>query len=166
MYCASCGKNINDGRARFCAFCGGPLQSVGKPEPGPTPSRVEEARSLAGAEMLLVPARCGQSRRPFLIRMKRANAEEWDAVAASAVSEERLRNPEFGNARISGRLKIDGDYPGCPHCDRRSLFVDGRCGSHISCMEPGADHTECPWCGNPAQAKTLTNATIKGLSDR
>lgn len=166
MYCASCGKSINHQRARFCAFCGSPLHLAEAPQPSPTPSRVADDLTSAGVEMLLVPARCAQSRRPFLIRMKRAGAEEWRAVAAFALNEERLRNPEFGNARISGRLKIDGDYPGCPHCRWNSLFVDGHCGSRISCIDPGADSTECPWCGNSAQVKALTNATIKGLGDR
>ena len=167
MLCPRCGKNINDARARFCAYCGSPMQpprAAIRPQSSHTGG--DEARTAPAVEMLLVPARCSQSRLPFLIRMKRSGPEEWLAIGTSAVAEERLRNPEFGGAQASGRLKISGDYPGCPHCQWRDFFLDQRCGGRISCCQPNADSTVCPWCGDYALMKKLGAASIKGLGER
>jgi hypothetical protein len=98
--------------------------------------------------------------------MKQSDPGEWLAIGASPVAEERLRNPDFGNAQIRGRLKISADYPGCPHCHWRDFFCDARCGGRISCCEPNAQSTVCPWCGDSAQMKKLETATIKGLGGR
>jgi hypothetical protein len=168
MICSNCGDTVGNPLARFCAFCGNPMQTAEAAATQPQSPELEDVgkRSSPTGTALLIPARCSLSHQWFLIRMMEANPGTWTVVAASPIAEERLRNPEFQRAEANGRLAIGKDYDGCPHCKRRGLFLHRDCGSRLCCCDLNAQSVVCPWCGKSSEAQAATTATLRGLGDR
>src|SRR5260370_12665695 len=103
--------------------------------------------------VLLAPARCTGTKRPFAIRFEVGAHGIWQACAAFAISERQLSNPAFSSDQVTSSASLSPSYPGCPHCGtdpRKNFagvsFVKCSCGK-LACSTGiiGAG-TICPWC--------------------
>src|SRR5713101_7111953 len=81
--------------------------------------------------ILLAPARCTGTKRPFAIRFEVGAHGIWQACAAFAISERQLCNPAFSGDQVTSSASLSPSYPGCPHCgaDRRKEFAGCRSSS-------------------------------------
>ena len=82
------------------------------------------AKPLRGA-VLLAPARCTGTKRPFAIRFEQGVRGIWQACAAFAISERQLCNPAFSSDEVRSSASLSPSYPGCPHrgADPRKEFA-------------------------------------------
>jgi TerY-C metal binding domain len=146
LVCGRCGY----GRVRdtgFCTKCGVSFDS----SPDGTSAR-HAVRTFREA-ILLAPARCTATRKPFAIRFEHGVSGIWQASAAFVISERQLCNPAFSTEQVTSSASLSPSYPGCPHCgtDPRTefagvSFVWCSCGQ-LACSTGiiGAENL-CPWC--------------------
>jgi hypothetical protein len=123
--------------------------------------------------VLLAPARCTSTKRPFGIRFEQGANGIWQACAAFAITERQICNPAFSNDQIESSASLSPSYPGCPHCapdPRKELagvsFVQCSC-RRLACSTGiiGAE-TICPWCGRAGTLARYGSLTTFGIKDR
>lgn len=144
---------------------------VRSPQPGGASSG-STAKHLREA-VLLAPARCTGTKRPFAIRFEQAAGGIWKACAAFAISEQQLSNPAFSSDEVTSSASVSSTYPGCPHCgaDPRKTFagisfVKCSCGK-LACSSGiiGAENL-CPWCGRVGALARHGTIPVLGMKDR
>ncbi len=144
---------------------------VRSPQPGGA-SLGSTAKPLREA-VLLAPARCTGTKRPFAIRFEQGANGVWQACAAFAISERQLSNKAFSSDEVTSSASLSASYPGCPHCgsDRRKdfagvSFVKCSC-SKLACSAGiiGAE-TLCPWCGRIGILARHGSLPVVGIRDR
>ena len=122
--------------------------------------------------VLLAPARCTGTKRPFAIRFEQGDRGIWQACAAFAISERQLSNPAFSSSEVSSSASVTSSYPGCPHCgaDPRKAFagtsfVKCSCGK-LACS-PGiiGAETLCPWCNRVGILAKHGSLRVVGVRD-
>jgi TerY-like protein len=123
--------------------------------------------------VLLAPARCTGTKRPFAIRFEVGAHGIWQACAAFAISDRQLSNPAFSSDHVTSSALLSSSYPGCPHCgtdSRREFagvsFVKCSCG-RLACSSGiiGAE-TLCPWCGRVGTLARHGFLPVVGMKDR
>ena len=81
--------------------------------------------------------------------------------------EERAAKHEgYDTTVIKGNVNILDDYPGCPYCGNKGIFVCS-CGK-LNCLEENVtDKTvKCEWCGNSGRLSAYDGHGIKTGGDR
>jgi len=123
--------------------------------------------------VLLAPARCTGTKRPFAIRFEVGAHGVWQACAAFAISERQLCNPAFSSDQVMSSASLSSSYPGCPHCgsDPRKefagvSFVRCSCGK-LACSTGiiGAENL-CPWCDRVGTLARYGPLDVLGMKDR
>ncbi len=123
--------------------------------------------------VLLAPARCTGTKRPFAIRFEVGAHGIWQACAAFAISERQLCNPAFSSDQVMSSASLSPSYPGCPHCgaDPRKefagvSFVRCSCGK-LACSTGiiGAE-TLCAWCDRLGILVRHGRLEVVGIKDR
>jgi hypothetical protein len=123
--------------------------------------------------VLLAPARCTGTKRPFAIRFEVGAHGIWQACTAFAISERQLCNPAFSSDQVTSSASLSSSYPGCPHCgtDPRKefagvSFVRCSCG-RLACSTGiiGAE-TICPWCDRIGTLSRHGALRVFGIRDR
>jgi hypothetical protein len=95
--------------------------------------------------VVVVLARCGQSREPFGIRFEEKGRGQWIADWAFDLEEGVAKREGYDRDAIKGTFGFAEDYPGCPTCRAGSCFKCG-CGK-VSCWDGVQRTVTCPWCG-------------------
>jgi hypothetical protein len=122
---------------------------------------------------ILVEARCRRTKEVFLMRFEQQGEHNWALVArlvrTKAASIPPAQHPRKGSQatqHISGSIRVDPLYRGCPHCEvvgqYSSTFVKCNECARLSCSTPSAQEFTCPWCGNGG-AISGTVATLQGF---
>ena len=95
--------------------------------------------------VVIVPAKCQHSGKMFGIRAERKN-DGWHMNWAFELPEDEAKRENFGKEAISGRVIIDPEYPGCPHCGGKGFVHCGKCGK-LSCWDEEEVSFNCHHCG-------------------
>ncbi len=94
--------------------------------------------------VVVVLARCAQTRRTFGIRIEETQPAQWTADWAFAVAEQQAAREGYDHSLIRGAFEIADAYPGCPHCQNAGFFRC-RCGK-VACWDETTRRVSCPWC--------------------
>lgn len=108
----------------------------------------------------VVMAKCRQSKRPYGIRTEKRPDGIWYCTWAFPLSENAAKREGYGETLVSGRVELDGEYPGCPYCGARGWFVCGVCGK-LTC-NAGETHVTCSWCGKALECSASDTFDLKG----
>lgn len=125
-----------------------PQASDSKRSPQDSAPSERDSRSPHREEILITPARCCLTSKPFGIRFELNARGVWNAVDALPMPEGRLEGNIFSSTH-EVRMTI-GLFFQCRHCSNKQFVVCNEC-LQISCAaEPGAEWI-CPWkCGSQA----------------
>lgn len=100
-------------------------------------------------EANVILARCDKSKKSFGIRIEKKADQIWYCDWAFKISEKGASNEGYGSSMISGKVSLDGAYPGCPYCGTDSWVSCAKCGK-LTCCAIGAETSTCAWCGHSA----------------
>ncbi len=113
---------------------------------------------------MITPVKCMRSGKYFEIRWEQLGVRMWEATWSYKVSPPA---PGTGGSfvsggRISGKLKISNQFPGCPYCGGKVLTECSRC-HQIYCHDIREGiHTKCPWDGAEGTIETGDGETEIG----
>ncbi len=100
-------------------------------------------------EANVVMSKCQSSHEPYGIRIEKRTNNVWYCTWAFKISEKSAGNEGYSTNKISGRVEIDSEYPGCICCKSTGWVVCGRCGKLTCSGEVSKGNTfVCAWCGN------------------
>lgn len=94
---------------------------------------------------VIVPAKCQRTGKMYGMRAE-AQADGWHLTWAFELPEDVASREHFGESKISGRIMIDAEYPGCPYCGGRGFVHCGQCGK-LSCWDESDMKFKCHHCG-------------------
>jgi hypothetical protein len=95
--------------------------------------------------VVIVLARCRQSRHGFGIRFEQTQERRWEADWAFVLNEASARKEGYDRGEVTGDFAFTAAYPGCPHCRATGIFKCG-CGK-VACWDGEQRTVVCPWCG-------------------
>lgn len=104
---------------------------------------------MAERNIVIVMARCGQSKQSFGMRFERRNANRWLATWAFAIKDVAAKKEGYDQAEVSGAFGFDDSFPGCPHCGSHSFFKCS-CGK-VACSKGESKKVLCPWCDSSGE---------------
>ena len=111
-------------------------------------------------EATVVACKCGRSKKMFGIRVeKRQNT--WWMTWAFPISDKSASNEGYDQVEVSGNIRIDPEYPGCPYCKTDSWVSCGVC-NKLSCWEGGKRESVCEWCGNRGIVEAADHFDLSG----
>ncbi len=96
-------------------------------------------------EATVVMAKCKVSKKSFGIRAEKLK-KSWIFTWAFNLSDKAAKNEGYDQAKISGTINLNSEYPGCPHCAAKSFFQCGGC-NKIVCYAGKEEKITCPHCG-------------------
>lgn len=99
--------------------------------------------------IVIVTARCEFQSSLFGIRMQRFKSGIWIATWAFPLQSRVAEREGYARTTITGNFIFPEDYPGCPYCLRRSVWVCD-CGRPV-CWDQVTLDVRCPWCGTAAR---------------
>lgn len=111
-------------------------------------------------EANVVMAKCTHSKQPFGIRVEKINGV-WHCTWAFKINEKAARNEGYDAVKVSGRIDMDDEYPGCPYCGAKGWFSCGNCGN-LTCYSGESKVVTCAWCGNKAECEVATDFDLRG----
>ena len=112
-------------------------------------------------DIVIVSARCSGTTGGFGIRFERSAEAQWSATWTFALKEGVATREGYDQSEITGTIRLDSSYPGCPHCAKASIVRCGRCG-RVACWDGEARVVTCPWCKN----RELIGGQITSLLSR
>jgi hypothetical protein len=109
----------------------------------------------------VIIAKCSKTQKAFGIRIEQRGGD-WARTWAFPVDERKAKREGFEANTISGSMKADDEYPGCPHCGGLG-FSRCSCGN-ISCGGGMLDNGEmtCPWCGETNVYEAADSLDVSG----
>lgn len=125
-----------------------------------------------GPNVVIVMARCSHNKGYFGVRFEENKVGDqglpfrlhlnpkrlWVADWAFAIESEVGRKEGYDKSEIRGTISMGITYPGCPHCNGRSIF---RCSCRkVACWDGKSQMVTCPYCGMTG----LVNGQIDRLS--
>ncbi len=123
--------------------------------------------------VLLAPARCTGTKRPFAIRFEQGANGIWQAYAAFAITERQLSNQAFSGNQVTSSASLSPGYSGCPHCGADSRkefagvsFVKCSCGKLACSTGVIGTETLCPWCDRIGTLLRHGPLPVLGIKDR
>jgi hypothetical protein len=112
--------------------------------------------------VVIVMAKCSHRKEYFGIRFERndnihsslkfldlRSKESWIGDWAFAIEEQSVIKEGYDKNQIRGFIGFSVSYPGCPHCNGKSIFQCG-CG-RVACWDGKTQIVTCPHCGMTAQ---------------
>jgi hypothetical protein len=100
-------------------------------------------------KVVIIMAQCSHSKQGFGIRLEEKLTGQWMADWAFPIKEAAAKREGYDKSEIAGSFSIDDVYPGCPHCEQKSI-VKCIC-NKVSCGGDQDSFHTCPRCGNKAQ---------------
>lgn len=108
----------------------------------------------------VIIAKCKISKESFGIRAQKDHYD-WTLTWSFPVSDRIAKREGYDVTTISGRIRFDEKYPGCPHCGEKGFAQCGHCQKVICCGESDKDIT-CPHCGS--HLETEDSETFDNIS--
>lgn len=110
-------------------------------------------------QAVVVMAKCCHTHQPFGIRMEKRKDGVWYCTWAFKLSELAASHEGYTDARVSGKVSFDPDYPGCPYCGAMGWFSCGSCGK-LTCNS-GETHVTCSWCNTSGDCSAAESFDLK-----
>lgn len=111
--------------------------------------------------VVIVTGRCEQSHALFGIRFEEHTHNRWLGTWAFALKEATAKREGYERNRVNGRFGFDNDYPGCPHCLRKSIVLCS-CG-HVVCWDGESPTITCPWCNQRGEIRGEVETLDAGM---
>jgi hypothetical protein len=107
---------------------------------------------MTNRNVVIVMARCTQSKQSFGIRLEEKISSQWVADWAFPIKESTATKEGYDKSEIAGSFLLDETYPGCPYCKRSNFCLCGgglfsQCGK-VGCSDGEDTIYICPWCSN------------------
>lgn len=107
---------------------------------------------MTNRNVVIVMARCCQSKQSFGIRLEEKIPSQWVADWAFRIKESTAKKEGYDKSEIAGSFSVDEAYLGCPYCKRTSFCLCGgklfsQC-NKVSCADGEGENHICPWCGS------------------
>jgi hypothetical protein len=115
-------------------------------------------------KVVIVVAKCVNSKQNFGIRFEEKLAGEWIGDWAFSIKETAAQREGYDRNSIIGQFGFDEKYPGCPVCEVRSIVKCGSCGK-VACWDEKRTTHLCPWCGKKSRIEGQIEA-IHAQDDR
>ena len=110
-------------------------------------------------EATVVAGKCANAGKTFGIRMEKTDGV-WHCTWAFKISDTAARNEGYDSERVSGKIDVNEEYPGCPYCGTKGWFSCGKCGK-LTCFS-GEEIVTCGWCGNSGKTVSSDTFDLKG----
>lgn len=107
--------------------------------------------------VVIVMARCSDSRQCFGIRLEEIERDQWTADWAFAMKEGSAKKEGYDQTEVRGTFRFATVYPGCPYCRAVSIFKCN-CGK-VACWNSESHTVTCPWC----EAQGELNSPVESL---
>lgn len=111
---------------------------------------------LGRLNVVIVLAKCRNSRQIFGIRIEEKSSSHWLADWAFPIQDKKAAKEGYGQSEVRGSFRLDPAYPGCPHCHAPGFFKCS-CGK-VACWDGATRMVACPWCSS--------NVELSGTIDK
>lgn len=118
-------------------------------------------------EAAVALCKCTSRHKLFGMRFQKVESNLWDLTWAFEMQEKAAKNEGYDTTVIKGGVRMLDEYPGCPYCGNRGVFVCS-CGK-LNCLEKNVPHgktVRCEWCGNEGNLGEYDGNGIKSGGDR
>ena len=117
-------------------------------------------------EAVVAVCKCTKKHKLFGIRCQRVGEKQWFLTWAFEMQEKTAKHEGYDTTVIKGNVNIIDEYPGCPYCGNKGIFVC-RCGK-LNCLEENVTEktVTCEWCGNTGKLTAYDGQGIKTGGDR
>lgn len=95
--------------------------------------------------VVIVMARCCRENAAFGIRYEEMERNVWAGSWAFPVKESYARKENYEKNAINGTIVFLPEYPGCPYCKAKGIFLCGRC-HKVACYDGERKTVTCPHC--------------------
>lgn len=112
-------------------------------------------------EASVVMCKCKKSHKSYGIRVERRTDNVWYETWAFPLSEKAGNNEGYGSTKISGRIELEDEYPGCPYCEEKYWVKCGRCGK-LTCYDGTETEFKCEWCGATGKIQSAETFDLSG----
>lgn len=116
-------------------------------------------------EAKIALCKCKEGHKIYGVRFERYE-NGWKATWAFPIKKQGTEKREkYDSTKLSGKIWIDGNYPGCPYCGGKS-FIICSCGG-LNCNIHGDDNFfKCEWCNITGELTEYTGSGFNSGSDR
>ncbi|MBP3542151.1 MAG: hypothetical protein J6K72_10140 [Clostridia bacterium] len=111
-------------------------------------------------EATVLLAKCKQTSQTFGIRTEKRSDGNWYCNWAFRLKEHNAKNEGYTSTSVSGTVKLDDEYPGCPYCGSASWFCCGSCGQ-ITCWST-EELVTCKWCNERSNCHHTDQFNLDG----
>lgn len=102
-------------------------------------------KSETKPRVVIVMARCRHEKAAFGIRYEEVEPGVWAGTWAFPVKESYARKENYEKNSITGSLVFGPEYPGCPYCKSKGIFLCAEC-NHVACYDGESKTVVCPSC--------------------
>jgi hypothetical protein len=99
-------------------------------------------------EAQIILSKCCRHNKTFGVRVEKRD-NDWVRTWAFRISEASAMREGFDRTKITGSLYAFSEFPGCPYCGDRGLFLCA-CGK-ASCFDGKSRSVFCHWCNTKAE---------------
>ena len=115
-------------------------------------------------EATVAVCKCQEAGEIYGIRFEKTGMFQWKYTWAFPMKKGSARREGYDSTVITGEIKPDMEYPGCPYCGTKTFVVCGK-GGKLGCEIVVDGHYTCGWCGRRGVI-VMGNAGIQGGGDR
>jgi len=118
-------------------------------------------------EAAVALCKCTTCHQLFGIRLEKTSSNTWKQDWAFPVQENCAKHEGYGTVMVKGNVEITDDYPGCPHCGNKGIFICS-CGK-TNAMERDYNPSKtfrCEWCGNESTLGEYDGSGFESGDDR
>jgi hypothetical protein len=90
-------------------------------------------------------ARCCREKASFGIRYEEINRDVWAGTWAFPIKESSTFKENYEKNSINGSVVLNPEYPGCPYCKSKGIFLCGEC-NRVACYDTESKFVICPHC--------------------
>jgi hypothetical protein len=111
------------------------------------------------SNVLIVVVKCCREKKLFGVRFEEKDRDIWYGTWAFSIKESAAQKEHYNKNKISGTIIFDKEYPGCPYCESKGIFLCGNC-NKVACYGGHREVVTCPWC----DAKLKLSGHIENLN--
>lgn len=109
-----------------------------------------------------ITGRCSRNKNLFGISVDEVSRGQFSFVWSFKLDEAKAKREGFESKSVTGGIRIEPDFPGCPYCGAKTFVFCGRCGM-VSCHN-GEGTSTCPGCGYTSRVEVAESFDLKGGS--
>ena len=122
-------------------------------------SKNENTITKISQNAFAVMAVCEETKKPFGITVDPVK-NNLLFVWAFKIDKEKAHREGFDQRNVNGSIIYDANFPGCPHCGAKQLYVCDNCKALV-CYH-GEKHIVCPSCGMHGEIRMVKSVKLRG----